>query len=92
MQDTARQDGVPDNPQTAMQSIFNTVIDIYVQNYVQTQPPANEGCARPQVACRCSDCSNLNRFLASATQQVLPHQRNEEGTTTFSQRTRLLQG
>jgi len=53
-----------------LQSLFQQVLSIYLERYVQPEPQRSMDWSRPTVVCDCQDCSSLNRFLANPTQRT----------------------
>ena len=50
--------------------LFQRILGTYVDSYVCAEPTPPQDLKRPTVYCRCQDCLQLNRFLASPTERV----------------------
>lgn len=46
-----------------LQSLFQKVLSIYLERYVQPEPQRSIDWSRPTVICDCQDCPSLNKFL-----------------------------
>ncbi|KAH6692885.1 hypothetical protein BKA61DRAFT_742360 [Leptodontidium sp. MPI-SDFR-AT-0119] len=57
---------------TAFQWLFQHVMSIYIERYVQQPPPIFRDWSRATVSCRehCKDCDKLNEFLSNPYQQA----------------------
>ena len=51
-------------------TFFKNVLETYVQRSVCLEPAKPRDWSQPRVGCHCSDCHQLNRFLADPTQKT----------------------
>ncbi|KAK3400752.1 hypothetical protein B0T20DRAFT_505109 [Sordaria brevicollis] len=65
----------------AYQSLYRSMLNRYIKNYVGKQPAQSTSLVRPRVNCRdffCIDCPDLNAFLQSPTQRIDEWRVNKE--------------
>ena len=51
-------------------AFFKNVLENYLQRFVCLEPAKPRDWSQPRVGCHCSDCHQLNRFLANPTQKT----------------------
>ena len=51
-------------------AFFINVLETYLQRFVCLEPAKPRDWSQPRVGCHCSDCHQLNRFLADPTQKT----------------------
>ena len=50
--------------------LYQSVLSSYIRRYIGQKPERGINWTRPNVGCRCGDCTDLNRFLSSPSLAV----------------------